>query len=142
MTEIIMTTHTILHRTNRDHIVGCPSCRDHVGLDDDEQITPDNKSSFEITYWLGQMTGALRQYMSTYLGLTVNETTITFDDSLLNDIDHLANLIFIEYNSAIDVYPQKTPLWGMFSLSGDDDVDYNGSYINVACDILRHVIKA
>jgi hypothetical protein len=78
------------------------------------------------------------QFM-TEAGLRIVDDTVFIDHSnTLDIIDDEAVKISEEY----DNIPDPMPTWEKYDLSGDDDVDYNGSHIMIVTDILRMMIAA
>jgi hypothetical protein len=67
--------------------------------------------------------------------------TITFNPMMFHVVEATVTLITNEYDWTDTPDHTRDPdvirLWDVFELGGDDDVDYSGSYIAGAIDILR-----
>jgi hypothetical protein len=92
--------------------------------------------------------GNLRIYLEQIADfvVTVNDddygaSVVTWDPSRLKYVTAVGDLVFAEYN----LLPRRIKgpnLWTSFYLSGDDDVDYCGGYLEIAADICRQYDKS
>ena len=99
-----------------------------------------------IVMMMGCTTDKFREFLKNCFHFYVDETdmTIHFDCKYFEAIDAICDCIHQDYDdfsnlNDIDMLPLST--WKLFDLSGDDDVDYNGSYIQTAVDWLRTYIE-
>lgn len=68
-------------------------------------------------------------------GFVVNEQGLhLLDQSALSWIGNVTSLIQYDYDTMGD-RPREKSSWGLFGLSGDDDVDYNSSYPSTLFDV-------
>lgn len=76
--------------------------------------------------------------MMTANGLTITSDAVTFDSDRIDTILEAAALVQTDYegeNGRNTTMPDSP--WVIYGLSGDDDVDYNGSYIDTATMLLH-----
>lgn len=66
-------------------------------------------------------------------GLFVDGDTIYYAPEQYDVIGELTARVVNEYDSA----DRRMPTWRKYELSGDDDVDYNGGYIDTFIDLLN-----
>lgn len=71
------------------------------------------------------------------LGLWVDGDIIHFNPDKFDEIEKLAQQVLDEYESG-----ERDGLWDAWELQGDDDVDYNGSYIGIIVDILKDYVAS
>lgn len=102
---------------------------DEVGIipeHDDQDI-----SAKDLTYYLSEASPLFSKWLKER-GLFLEEDAINFDPDKFEEISRMCDAIIAEYDDEDD-----KPLWEDFNLRGDDDVDYNGGYIQIAMDALR-----
>lgn len=122
-----------------------------------EQLTTEEKDwngescpgdEFDITYYLSECTPKFRAWLLEQ-GLGVSRpwngnALIHFNPETVEAIEVETINIINELDAPFEVvqeHPRTTvkrmPTWDKYGLQGDDDVDYNGGYIQIAIDILR-----
>ena len=77
-------------------------------------------------------------------GLHVTDDSVTFDPDGLGVIETVSSRVASDYEQSLDDGTSKTndpeSPWVVYGLSGDDDVDYNGSYIDTGIMLLRVLV--
>ena len=106
---------------------------------DDDPI--DNIRHFALSH-----TDALSRYMRVWCSFDVRADNIECDPMLFYAVERISGAITHEYDH-VEKYDHTdvinvVKLWDVFGLGGDDDVDYNGSYISITVDLLRAYCKA
>ena len=91
--------------------------------------------SFEIVQMLGCTTDKFRYFLKNCFNLYVDDETITYDTDFFPAISAICAQIYADYDDCDHCNP-IIDVWTMFDLRGDDDVDYNASYIHSAIDYL------
>ena len=101
---------------------------------DDDVTEPGN-----VSYMFCEMNDELRYFLRHVFlfGLEEDSLFISYDPNYFNVIEQIANQVIAEYECEETWDCDAVNLWSIFNLSGDDDVDYNGSYILTAIDWLR-----
>lgn len=80
----------------------------------------------------GWMDGQLREN-----GLYVENDYLHYDPTKFSNIDFLTRLVDEGYEGIL----QNSNIWEFMELSGDDDVDYNGSYIDGVIESIQWLLK-
>lgn len=93
--------------------------------DDDEQLDA-MRSFFD---WVPTYSAHLPVFIST------DDTGVTFNPLHLDVIRAYATIVYHEYEYPDGPNPRL--LWTLLGLSSDDDVDYCGSHVEIAIDLLR-----
>jgi len=81
------------------------------------------------------LTHHLEEHLRDTFGFTLTEDrkSLTFNTDTFDAITEIAEAIQEEYDSLND----ESPTWDKFKLSGDCDVDYNGTYLDFAIATCR-----
>lgn len=110
----------------------------------------------EFAYHLCECTYEFYEYVVSQR-LYVRGGWITYDPDLFGNISAAASAVMADYDDDFDALrelgcfppyrnddgsPAEGTPWKKWNLGGDDDVDYNGSYILAALDILSEYEKA
>jgi hypothetical protein len=115
---------------NRDDV----TCNDVIALCDDENNIDDVIES--IQHYSQSMTSHVVQYLKTFASFdTTNNECITYDVEKFHIVRAFTLLIANEYDNFNK--NDDMQLWNTFALSGDDDVDYNSSYIELLCEFIE-----
>lgn len=69
-----------------------------------------------------------------------DETITIRDTEAMTRAARLINEITWEYDCTVGRDQAPTSWWTDLSLGGDDDVDYNGSYLDIAFGLINHVL--
>lgn len=96
---------------------------------------------FDITYYLSECTPKFRAWL---LEQGLGVSTPWNGDALIHFNPETVEAIEVETINIINDYEgeyENTGTWGKYELHGDDDVDYNGGYIQIALDILRAYVS-
>ena len=102
---------------------------------DAEVIEWDDPYELDPTYWFGECRKLVRDHILTFPGWKrivqpETDTLIGFEldpeklQAWSNRVSAFEESILHEYD-----YGGPTPLWDLYNLRGDDDVDYNGGYL-------------
>lgn len=111
-----------------DFVLKNPDLRDELGIDE----TDDRDENFDqIKHLALSAAPRVYDYLSSAANFNVFGDRIEFVPHQLPAVDALAALISNEYDSDCDI------MWKLFELGGDDDVDYNGSYLIFTTDVLQ-----
>jgi hypothetical protein len=135
-----------------EQIAELPGAADAFGWDD-SQIDPEFEP--DLAARINAYNDCLKPQLATYLaniGYTVGDTGIIIRNVMALETAHtLFNQILFEYDDEAAVrvpvvlYGHETfstPTWAMFHLSGDDDVDYNGSQPSCLTDLFVTLLQA
>ena len=90
-----------------------------------------------MVHQANSMTPKVREWLSKVCEFTCDDEGITYDPQMLDTVDNLTDVLSAEYEAIQDI----RTTWTAFGLSGDDDVDYNGGYINAITEVLRLMDK-
>lgn len=108
------------------------------------------QDEYDFSYYLSECTDAFFQFLVAN-GLFVRGGTITYDTDYFGNIATAAAAVMADYDDDHDALAKLGCLppytnadgsrtevmpWVKWELGGDDDVDYNGSYITMALDVL------
>jgi hypothetical protein len=69
------------------------------------------------------------------LGLEITPTHVMWTEEALAYIEAFATMVWIEYETRC-----ANIVWEAFALGSDDDVDYNGGYLEALCNALRKLM--
>ncbi len=102
----------------------------------------DDANERDIMMHVTSMTHELSTYYERASLLIVDHdaNTITLNMHALHVIRAMCALIDYEYETS-QTQHETSNVWEMFNLSGDDDVDYNSSYIQMICDLCESYAK-
>jgi len=92
------------------------------------------QEEFSTDYYMSEMTQLMRDWLW-QKGLYIEGDELIAETDNLDEISDVAEAIVAEYDSE-----EEKPTWDRFGLSSDDDVDYNGSYIEAVVEIVRERI--
>lgn len=89
-------------------------------------------------YYLSEMAEKVEAEIRSYgFNFDQKAMTVTFDDAdVLDKIDQLTNKITEAYEG-----DDADNVWASYGLGGDDDVDYNGGYIDGVTEAIRELMK-
>ena len=121
------------------HAFNNAELRESLCIDDDETAT---ECETAIEHYAASMTTALAAYFDANALLKYDAAlqTIAVDTQNISAIDAICTLIHFEYDN--DAPTKRSSIWEMFDLSGDDDVDYNSSYITMLLEIVKSYADA
>ena len=92
-----------------------------------------NQEEFSTDYYMSEMTQLMRDWLW-QKGFFIESDELVVETDNLDEIERIAEAIVAEY----DCEDEKERIhWDQFGLSSDDDVDYNGSYIEGVVEIVR-----
>jgi len=91
-------------------------------------------TEFSTEYYMSEMTHLMNEWLK-QKGLYIEGDELIAETDNLDEISDVAEAIVVEYDSE-----EEKPTWDRFGLSSDDDVDYNGSYIEAVVEIVRERI--
>lgn len=114
-------------------------------MSDDEfyytSVVPENSRNVtddDVEYYASEMRHTTRAVLE-YFGVTFDETSITYRDiESLQNAYKLCNAISYYYETiSDDEQNDELNPWTTLELGGDDDVDYNSSYIEILLDLVK-----
>jgi len=103
-------------------------------------IDPDEKDTDDIMQYFQSTTKAFAMWIEHNGIFAIRGDTLHYNIQNLPLLLAMLDRISWEYSSPdADELPDKYRLWNLLNMSGDDDVDYNCSYLAMAINIIdRH----
>jgi hypothetical protein len=113
-----------------------------VGVDPDEDFIPNHLSG--ILGFFVDCGAVINDYLAQTANFRITAhddagaSVVEYDPDSLDIVVAFAKLIWAEYNTHPCASESDRPtLWKTFGLGSDSDVDFCGSYLEIAVDILR-----
>lgn len=111
---------------------------DEDGFGDDyPENDPDDNLINDLKMYAMSTTSRADAFLATRGFLATDDGIILCRPSALRDAMMFSCLVTEEYEA---LERPTDSIWTSMSLSGDDDVDYNGSYLDTAIDLLYRVV--
>lgn len=105
------------------------------GLDDDYDADPG--------YWVGEANDSVLADIQKFPGIKINSDSIEVDSvsvftgKWMDHVDSITSKIAQAYDAYDD--PDNT-VWEDYGLGGDDDVDYNGGYLDMFAGLITQYV--